>query len=149
MKYFWITSIFLPCMCAIAYANSSNSLNNWLHSDSNGVWIEKRWEQYLGNSQKCRAGSIWEFKKENKLIKKICRTEKVITSNHYWHVMENEGGNERIKIDEEIFTVERLRKEQGTKDGLPPMSSKVTVIRSLRERQDQPSIAIELIQSEF
>ncbi|MES0488340.1 MAG: hypothetical protein ABUK01_00005, partial [Leptospirales bacterium] len=102
MRYF---SVFLVIVCYL-YSSDLNSTDYNLNSikaklTNNGekIWVYKKMVKTLGNKSKCLSGETWLFKKNNQLIKNICKNKKIIRTTHLWKIYKKGIIDIIIKID--------------------------------------------------
>jgi hypothetical protein len=124
-----------------SYGESSGTptaerVTSHLTGGSQRAWVATPWKQVLAErTPRCERGEIWTFSHDGKGVKRICVNGVARDEQFRWAWVGAEGDLPVLKVDETRYVVE-LRQEKANVQGYPPVL--VTILRSLRTRQDDP-----------
>lgn len=141
--------LFLYSLSTFNFATESTDISAWLSGTTSREWTKVRWEAILDSSGSCSQGEAWVFHNNNNLEIRQCINGKSTTQKKQWHREKNSKQYARVSIDNKIYEVELLVKNEPKNTNLPPHRNYTAVIREERVNTTQAVNEIQLSYIEY
>jgi hypothetical protein len=68
-------------------------------------WVYERFEQYMGDKNRCKKGVSWRFHRDGKLTIKKCQGERTVTEAKQWVIERLSELDVLLKVDNKEFLI--------------------------------------------